>query len=251
MCAVPGWRAALIRARRRPRQVGVPGFRPAHVLAHMAHLLGVAAVGLQVDREVKHRLVITPLCCEQQPLGVEVVHERDVALTAMQAGVVDAHGLHGAHVVQGARLIDVVLDAPPKLLVGAAQQRRCLLDRQFPTQCQRERLEQRGEARAFARPRHTGLTGLAAAGARHAGHIGVQPGFELAEIQMPPRAAQPIMDALVGRAAVRAGKQLGRAAYLEGMIDGPIDDFESRSIANFDAACSKFLRNALPQLDLR
>jgi hypothetical protein len=29
----------------------------------------------------------------------------------------------------------------------------------------------------------------------------VQPGFELAEIQMPLRAAQPIMDALIGRAA--------------------------------------------------
>jgi hypothetical protein len=48
-----------------------------------------------------------------------------------------------------------------------------------------------------------------------------------------------------------AATDLDRTQMFEGMIDGPIDDFESRSIANFDAACSKFLRNALPQLDLR
>jgi hypothetical protein len=137
------------------------GVGRAHVLADMAHLFGVAAVGLQVGREVHHRLVIAPLGGEQQPLGVEVVHDGDVALPAMQTGVVDAHDLHRAHVVERAGLIDIVLDAPPQLLVGTAQQCRGLAHRKLPAQRQRQGLEQRGEARAFARPGHACLPGLA------------------------------------------------------------------------------------------
>lgn len=55
------------------------GVHCARVLAHMAHLRRVPAVGLQVGREVNHCLVIAPLGGEQQPLGVEVVLDGEVA----------------------------------------------------------------------------------------------------------------------------------------------------------------------------
>lgn len=50
----------------------------------------------------------------------------------------------------------------------------------------------------FTHPGQARLTGLAAARARCAGHIGVQPGFKLAAVHVPPRAPQSVMDALAG-----------------------------------------------------
>jgi len=82
----------------------------------------VAHVGLEVGREVQHRLVISALGGEQQPLGVQVVHDGDVVLAALQTGLVDAHDLHAFEVLQRACLINVELDAPPQLLFLASQQ---------------------------------------------------------------------------------------------------------------------------------
>ena len=78
-------------------------------------------MGLEVGREVNRRLMIAPRDGDRQPLGIQVMHGGDVALPFVQVGVVDAHDLHRAHVVQGASLLDVVLDASPQLLVCAAQ----------------------------------------------------------------------------------------------------------------------------------
>jgi hypothetical protein len=79
----------------------------------VTHFGRIAAVGLEVSGEVQHRLVVTALGGEQQPLGIQVVHDGDVVLTPAQAGLVDAHDLHAFEALQGARLIDVELDAPP------------------------------------------------------------------------------------------------------------------------------------------
>ena len=136
-------------------------------------------------------------------------------LPAPQAGLVDPHRAHRTRVVQGASLIDVVLDAPPQRLVRTAQQCASLAHRQLAAQRQRQGLKQRREARAFARPRHARLRGLAATRARNTRHIGMQPGLELEEVQVPPGAAQPVMHALPHSVAVRAVEQLGVAAYLK------------------------------------
>ena len=63
--------------------------------------------------EIQHRLVVSALGGEQQPLGVQIVHDGDVVLASAQAGLVDTDNLH-AFALQFARLIDVVLDAPPQ-----------------------------------------------------------------------------------------------------------------------------------------
>jgi hypothetical protein len=59
------------------------------------------------------------------------------------------------------------------------------------------------------------VPGFAAGGAGNSWDVGMQPGFELKEVQMPPRATQPIVDALVGTAAMWTGQQLDRATNLE------------------------------------
>ena len=103
-------------------------------------------------------------------------------------------------------------------------QRSGLAHRKLSAQRQCKRLEQRGEARSFARPGHAYLAGLAAASAGHPRHIGMQPGLELEEVQVPPRAAQPIVDALLDRAAVWADQHRGRATHLE--VDAPTHGVE-------------------------
>ncbi|AFJ02124.1 hypothetical protein Q7C_955 [Methylophaga frappieri] len=169
----------------------------------------------QVFGEVHHRLVVSPLGSKQQSLGLQVVYYGDVVLPAPQAGLVDAHSAHRAHVVQLPGLVNVVLEAPPQRLVCTAQQLGRLAHRQLSAKRQSQGLEQRGEARTLARPRHAHLRGLAAAAARHTWHIGVQPRLELEEVQMSPRAPQSVMDALRGRVALRAAQQLGVAPNLE------------------------------------
>jgi hypothetical protein len=54
---------------------------------------------------------------------------------------------------------------------------------------------------------HGQLGGLAAATAGHARHVGVQPCLELEQVQVPPRAAQPVMHGLRGRSAGRTAQQ--------------------------------------------
>jgi len=51
-------------------------------------------MGLEFGCEVQYGLVVPTLAGKQQPLGVQVVHDGDVVLAALQAGLVDAHDLH-------------------------------------------------------------------------------------------------------------------------------------------------------------
>jgi hypothetical protein len=63
------------------------------------------------------------------------------------------------------------------------------------------------------------LTGFAAASASHTLHIGVKPSLKLEEVQMPPLAAQPVMNRLFSCAAMRARQLFGRARHLK--VDTP------------------------------
>ena len=207
------------------RQRHALGVGCAHVHAHVPHLGGIAAMGLQILGELHHRAVLAPLGGEQQPLAIQVVHDGDVVLPAPQAGLVDAHRAHAGEVFQRTRLRDVELDAPPQPLVLAAQQLGGLAHRQVQAQGQRQRFERRGEARARTRPGHGHLRGLAAGTAGHARHVAVQPGLELEEVQVPPGSAQPVVHRLRGRTACRAGEPAGVAADLE--VDTPLGRVES------------------------
>ena len=61
---------------------------------------------------------------------------------------------------------------------------------------------------------------LAAYGvASNAGYIGVQPRLKLKEVQVPPLTAKPVMNALIGRIAVRARQAAGIADEVE--VDAP------------------------------
>jgi len=179
---------------------------------------------LEVRGELHHRLVVSPLCGEQQPLGIQIVHDGDVVLPAAKARLVDAHELNVGEGFQRPSLLDVELDTPPQLLVRAAQQGCSLAHRQIQAQRQRQGLEGGREARARARPRHAHLRGLAAAAARHARHVAVQPGLELEEVQVPPGAAQPVVHGLGGHPASRTGQRLSLAADLE--VDAALDGVE-------------------------
>ena len=145
------------------------GIGRTHVLADVAHLRGVAAVGLQVRREVDHGLMVSPLGGGQQPLV------GDVALPTAQAGLVDAEDFRRARVVPRTGLFHEKGDTPRQLFVRAAQQCGRLAHQQLTALRQRKSLDQCGKARAFARPGHAELSGLAAAATGHTGHIGVKP----------------------------------------------------------------------------
>ena len=86
----------------------------------MRYVRGLAAVGAEVYGELVHRLVVMPGGAKQQPLGVQVVHDGDVVLPTTQAGLVDAHDAHLAHVLFAPGLVDVVLDTPKIASVCAA-----------------------------------------------------------------------------------------------------------------------------------
>ena len=114
----------------------------------MAHVGWIATVGLEVCDEVQHRLVVTALGGKQQPLGIQVVNDRDVVLAPAQAGLVDANDLHAFEALLGASLIDVELDAPPQLLVLAAQQLCGLANGQLAAQRQCQGLKRGREAKS-------------------------------------------------------------------------------------------------------
>jgi len=191
-----------------------------HVHAHVLDLLDLAAVRHQVLGEALDGAVLAPRRGKQQPLGIQVVHHGDVLLAAAHAGLVHAHGAHLAHVLAGAGLPDVVLDAPPQLLVGHPQHLRGLAHRQILAQREGQRLEQHRETAALTRPGHRNLAGLAACRAANARDRRVQPGLELEEVQMPPGSAYPFVYRLVLRAAGRACHARACVDHLE--VDAPL-----------------------------
>ena len=200
-------------------QANALGVGSAHVLADMFDLSGLSPVSLEVISEVHYGLVVAPLAGKQQPLGIQVMHHRDVALSFAQAGLVNANHAHLAHIVQRARRAHVMLNAPPQLFVRAAQQRCGLAHRQLLAQRQSKGFKQRSKPAAFARPGNIYLRCLGAGATGNAGHFSVQPGFKLEEVQVPPLAGKPVMHALIGRIAVRARQAAGIADEVE--VDAP------------------------------
>jgi F0F1-type ATP synthase membrane subunit c/vacuolar-type H+-ATPase subunit K len=88
----------------------------------------------------------------------------------------------------------------------------------FPTQRQRESLEQRGEAPILQAPRGitAGLTGLAATGARHAGNIGMCQASELEEVLKKPATSDAYRSRMLVSLPPQCGhrEQLTKAAHL-------------------------------------
>ena len=191
------------------------GVGRAHVDAGMGDSSAFAAMGLQVQRETLDRVVVASGRGEEQPPGLEVVRDGDVVLATLEAGVVDAHQTHAAHVLLGAGLGHIVLDTAPQLFVTHTQHLGGLAHRQALAQRQRQSLEHQREAAALASPRHRRLAGLAASRAPHSRHACMHPRLELEEIQMTPGAAHAIVNRLIGGAAMRANQALCCTGDLE------------------------------------
>lgn len=125
------------------------------------------------------------------------MHDRDVVLSALETGFVHADEFDTGKGFAGSGLTDVVIDAPPKLLVRAAKHSSGLAHRQLLAKRKGQRLERCGEARARACLRHRHLRGLAAAAASNPRHIAVQPGLELEQIEVTPGSGESIMHSLI------------------------------------------------------
>jgi len=132
----------------------------------------------------------------------------DVVLPAAQAGFVDAHDAHLAHVLFAPGLGDTVFDAPSQLRVLDAQHLGRLAHRQALAQCQCQRLKQQRAsrwpraptARAAARSCHGPGTPYAAR--RHAARLrtGRSPGGATSAPSGRARAAR-LRRSLGGRAS--------------------------------------------------
>jgi hypothetical protein len=151
------------------------GIGRAHVHAHMLHIDGVAAALAQILNEVQHALMAASISGKEQPLAIQVVDHGDVVLTTLEAGHVRPHDRDPREALQGPGLLNIELDAAPKLLVRAAQQLGGLAYGQVPAQSPRQGLKGCREPRARTGLGYRGLRGLAAARAGYAWKIAVQP----------------------------------------------------------------------------
>ncbi len=132
----------------------------------MAHLVRIAAVGLEVCGELHHGLVVAALGGKEEPLGIEIVYDGDVVLPRSKprkTRLVDTHGAHAGEGFLCSGLRDVDFDWPPQLLVRTAQLFSSLAHGKFAAHRQRQGLEGGRKARVGAGPRHPHLRGLAAA----------------------------------------------------------------------------------------
>ena len=179
------------------RLVDSLGVGRAHVDTGVLNGQRIAAVRTHVLGKGLQRSVIAPRGGKQQALGFKVMHDGDVLVTTLDAGLVDPDVAHARHVVLGTGHLDVMAHAAPQALRGNPQLVGRLAHRHLSAQRQTQRLEQQGKAAPLTRPRHRQLRGLAAAVALNARDRGMQPRFELKEIQVTPAAPHPVVDQLV------------------------------------------------------
>ena len=139
------------------------------------------------------------------------MYDGDVLVALLDAGLVYADQPHAAHVVKFPGLTYKVLDASPQSLGRGSHVVGRMGHRQLFAQRQCQRLKQQREAAAFACPRYFDLRRLATSGATHTRHAGVQPGFKLEEVQVPPFLVDAVMDALIDNTTMRAGQFSGVA----------------------------------------
>jgi hypothetical protein len=93
-----------------------------HVLAELLDLTGLAAVGLQKQRERLHRLMIAALHDEHAAALIQVREHAEVLMPTPRAGLIDPHPLHAGEVLRVDGLIDVVMHHPPHPRVVLAEQ---------------------------------------------------------------------------------------------------------------------------------
>lgn len=192
--------------------LGVSG---AHADAGMLDTAGISAMGTQIIGKGLQRLVVAARAGEQQPLGLEVMHDGDIRVPALDAGLIDADMANARHIVFRTGCLDVVTNPPPQALGRHPKLIGRLANGKLPAQRQTQRLEQQGKAAAFARPRHRHLRRLAAAAALDARHLGVQPRFELKEVQVPPATVHAVVDQLMLGPAPRTDGPLAGVFHLE------------------------------------
>jgi len=90
----------------------------AHVDAGVFDHGRIAPVRTHVLGKGPQGLMVTTGAREQQTLGLEVMHDGDVLMTTLDAGLVDADVAHARHVVLGARHLDVVAKPLPSRAHG-------------------------------------------------------------------------------------------------------------------------------------
>ena len=193
--------------------------RATHLFAtHLVHRrVGqrLATVRTHVLRKGLQGRVVSPGRGEQQALGLQVMHHGDVLVPALDAGLVDADVARARHVIPSARTVNVMADPPPQPLGRDAHLGGGLAHGHLPAQRQAQRLEQQGKAVPLTRPRHRQLRGLAAALALHARDLGMQPRFELKEIQVTPAVPHAVVDQLVLDSTRRTGGTTASVLDLE------------------------------------
>lgn len=166
--------------RLRHRSANARDERRRHVYAHRVDRLGRAQiVGCPIDRAG-----IVPLSGEVQPESVQVVHQRDVIVPAPAGRLVDAEGAHLLVALQAPHRRHVRVDQAPERLLLAAKDARARGHPHLTGERQRRRLE-------------------------HQRHLSVNPGFELEEVQVVPRARSSVVHGLIGCAALRARARAG------------------------------------------
>jgi hypothetical protein len=185
-----------------------------HVHADMANLGGFAPMRCQIVGKSQQRPMILVLGGKQRAVGLEVIHDDDVVLSALGIGLSHTDEFDLEKGLAGSCLTDVVIDAPPKLLVRAAKQSRVLACRQLLAQCKRQRVDWCGEARSRAYPRRRHLRGLVATTAGEAEHIAMQPSLELEEVDVTPEARESMVRPLNGGSASGTSEAGSRAADL-------------------------------------
>jgi hypothetical protein len=130
-------------------------------------------------------------------------------------GLVEGDPGHVGMVGAVAGLFDVVMKHPPQPGIVLADQAGDRGDRHRGYHHHDQGLEQQGEAAAVACPGHRDPLDPAPA-ARHPWHAGMQVGFVLEEVEMPPGHRLGVIGGTIGRAAGRAGEA---AASREIQID--------------------------------
>ena len=146
----------------RPRQglLHTQGVGRVHIHAYVYYRARITAMRGQILGKGDDGLVVSPRTGKQQTLGFQVMHDCDVFVPFLDAGLVDADLAYRAQGVFGTRGHDVVADARPQALGANTQLAGGLCNRRFPAQRQGQGFEQQGESTALPRPGDIDLAGI-------------------------------------------------------------------------------------------
>ncbi len=152
---------------------------------------------------------------KQQTWRIKIMENSDVRLAALTGGLIHADGTNLGMTLLGARLRHMMLDDAPQSGTANAQYPARRQYRHGRCQHQRQSLEQQREMTPFARPGHRDLRHLATVGTGDSRHLGMQMGFVLEEIQMPPGARQAVVQRLRRCSTGGTGMTGGAELHLE------------------------------------